>query len=81
MFYKVWITLNHVFPIASAAILAWKAVILVKIGMFPKSALFNALDIMREKKKKICRSFVMLGLTSYYLYTQDKRQRNKIFRY
>ena len=66
MFYKVWITLNHIFPVASIATLAWKTAIFVKIEILPKSALFNAFDIMKEKK--ICKSFIILGLTNYYLY-------------
>ena len=78
MFYKVWIILNYVLSVASIAILAWKAAILVKVGMFSKSALFNAFDMIGEK---ICRSFIISGSTNYCLYIQDKRQRSKIFRH
>ena len=36
--------------IASITTLAQKVAILVKVKIFPKSALFNAFDIIREKK-------------------------------
>ena len=49
VFYKVWIILNYMLSIASIAILAWKAVTLVKAEMLPKSALFNAFDMIGEK--------------------------------
>ena len=50
MFCKVWITLNYLPPIASTATSTWKVVILVKAGMLSKSALFNAFDMIGEKK-------------------------------